>query len=253
MKKQGYENQWSKRIPWKLIVQVVLIAALFYSLDRLITSLSFAGMNGADPRATVPVSSLEIYDNFGIKKYDTKWVESTWSEVGTGSQMTQLDGVLILSRETGGFGGLVAHRRKWQLSQINYVESRLMLNSDIQTQGGELGVEINTTLDGQQWFVRCGIHGGEAEEMASILCNAPDAFSTTPVKVPYNTWHIVRFEVDAENTTVTFFVDGQNIGEYIAQEKSSLHLVEYSFVIEGSSSDDGSLTGSFDYVQLKNK
>lgn len=210
-------------------------------------------MNGADLRATVPVSSLEIYDNFGFKKFDVKWNESTWAEVGTGSQLKQLDGVLILSREERGSGGLVAHRRKWRLSEINYIESRLLLNSDIQTQAGDIGVEINTTVDGTQWFVRCGIHGGETEKIALILCNTADGFSTPPVKVSYETWHIVRFELDAESTTFAFFVDEQNIGKHIPQEMSELKLAEYSFVLEGSSSDDGTLTGSFDYVQLKNR
>jgi hypothetical protein len=210
-------------------------------------------MNGADLRATAPVSSLEIYDNFGFKKFDVKWNESTWAEVGTGSQLKQLDGVLILSREERGSGGLIAHRRTWQLSQINYVESRLLLHSDIQTQAGDMGIGINTTVDEKRWFARCGIHGGEAEKTAVILCSTADGFSTTPVKVSYDTWHIVRFEVDAESRTFTFFANEQNIGKHIPQEISDLKLAEYSFVLEGSSSDDGTLTGSFDYVQLKNR
>ena len=253
MKKQISDNQRRRRIPWNLIVQIVLVLTVFYFLSRLITSLSFVERNGADLRATAPVSSLEIYDNFGFEKFDVKWNESTWAEVGTGSQIKQLDGVLILSREERGSGGLVAHRRKWRLSDINYVESRLLLSSDIQTQAGDVGVEINTTVDGKRWFVRCGIHGGEAEKTASLLCDTADGFSTSPVKVSYDTWHTVRFEVGAESAALTFFIDEQNIGKHISQEMSDLKLAEYSFLLEGSSSDDGILTGSFDYVQVKNR
>jgi hypothetical protein len=110
-------------------------------LGRLKTSLSFAGRNGIDVQATQAISSLEIFDNFGYKVFDTKWNESTWAEVGTGLDIEQLDGVLIVSRDVEGWGGILAHCRKWLLTQINYVESRLMLSSDIQTQAGGIGVD----------------------------------------------------------------------------------------------------------------
>jgi len=185
--------------------------------------------------------------------FDTKWNESTWAEVGSGSHFNQLDGILTVSRDVEGFGGLVAHRRKWLLSQINYVESRLMLNSNIQTLAGDVGFEINTDVDGNQWFVKCGFLGGQGKKMASILCNTADGFSTTVVKVSFDTWYLVRFEVDSENGTITFFVDGQNIGKYVSQDISKLKNGEYSLILDGSSSNDGSLNGSFDYVQLKNR
>ena len=253
MKNQISERHERHRIPWKLIGQIILTVTIFYLLGRLINSLSFAGTNAIDVRATEPISASGIFDNYGFKVFDVKWNESTWAEIGTGAHIQQLDGILTLSREKEGTGGLVAHRRKWLLSQINYVESRLMLNSDIQTQAGGIGVKINTITDGNQWFAKCGIQGGQGEKTASILCNTADGFSTTAVKVPYDTWHLVRFDVDSENTTITFFVDRQNLGKYIPQDINKLKNAEYSFMLDGTSSNDGSLTGSFDNVQLKNR
>jgi len=253
MKNKTSNHHEHKRIPWNLIGQIVLALVFFYLLGWLINSLSFAGRNGIDIQATQAISSLEIFDNFGFKVFDTKWNESTWAEVGSGSHFNQLDGILTVSRDVEGFGGLVAHRRKWLLSQINYVESRLMLNSNIQTLAGDIGFEINTDVDGNQWFVKCGILGGQGEKMASILCNTADGFSTTAVKVSYDTWYLVRFEVDSENGTITFFVDGQNVGKYVSQDISKLKNVEYSLILDGSSSNEGSLNGSFDDVQLKNR
>jgi hypothetical protein len=253
MKDQTSNNHEHNRIPWNLVGQIVLALVFFYLLGLLMTSLSFAGRNGIDIQATQAISSLEIFDNFGFKVFDTKWNESTWAEVGSGSHFNQLDGILTVSRDVEGFGGLVAHRRKWLLSQINYVESRLMLSSNIQTLAGDIGFEINTDVDGNQWFVKCGILGGQGKKMASILCNTADGFSTTAVKVSYDTWYLVRFEVDSENGTITFFVDGQNVGKYVSQDISKLKNGEYSLILDGSSSNDGSLNGSFDDVQLKNR
>jgi hypothetical protein len=253
MKDQTSNNHKHNRIPWNLVGQIVLALVFFFLLGLLMTSLSFAGRNGIDIQATQAISSLEIFDNFDFKVFDTKWNESTWAEVGSGSHIEQFDGILIMSREVEGFGGLVAHRRKWLLSQINYVESRLMLSSDIQTLAGDIGFEINTDIDGNKRFVKCGIQGGQGKNTASILCNTAGGFSTTVVKVSYNTWHLVRFEVDSENESITFFVDRQNIGKCIPQNISELKNAEYSLILDGSSSNDGSLTGSFDYVQLKNK
>jgi hypothetical protein len=253
MKNQITNYHEHNRIPWNLIGQIVLALVFFYLLGRLINSLSFAGRNGIDIQATQVVSSLEIFDSFGFKVFDTKWNESTWTEVGSGSQIKQLDGILISSREVGGSGGLFAHRRKWLLSQINYVESRLMLSGDIQTQAGDIGFEINTDVDGSQWFVKCGIQGGQGKEMASVLCNTADGFSTTPVKISYDMWCRVRFEIDPEIRTITFFVDGQNVGKYVPQDLSKFKNAEYLLILDGSSSNDGILTGFYDYVQLKNR
>lgn len=253
MKDRISNNQERNRIPWNLIGQIVIAVVFFYLLSLLMTSLSFAGRNGIDIQATQTISSLEIFDNFGFKVFDTKWNESTWAEVGTGSDIKQLDGILIVSREVEGSGGLVAHRRKWLLSQIHYVESRLMLSGDIQTQAGKIGVEISTTADQNQWFTKCGIHGEQGETTASILCETADGFSTIPILVLYDTWHIVKFDIDSENATITFFVDGQTIGNYVPREKSVLKNAEYLLALDGSSSNDGSLTGFFDYIQLKNK
>ena len=164
MKNQTSNHHKHKRIPWHLFGQIVLALVFFYLLSWLINSLSFAGRNGIDIQATQAISSLEIFDNFGFKVFDTKWNESTWAEVGSGSHFNQLDGILTVSRDVEGFGGLVAHRRKWLLSQINYVESRLMLNSNIQTLAGDIGFEINTDVDGDQWFVKCGILGGQGKK-----------------------------------------------------------------------------------------
>lgn len=253
MKNQISERQERRRTPWNLIGQIILAVIIFYLLGRLINALSFAGTNAIDVRATEPISASGLFDNFGFKVFDVKWNESTWAEIGTGSYIQQLDGILTLSREMEGSGGLVAHRRKWLLSQINYVESKLLLNGDIQTQAGGIGIKIDTVIDGNQWFAKCGIQGGQGEKTASVLCTTTDGFSTIAVKVPYDTWHLVRFDVDSDNTKITFFIDGQNVGNYIPQDTNRLKNAEYSLMLEGISSNDGSLTGSFDNVQLKNK
>jgi hypothetical protein len=253
MKDQTSNRHDRSRIPWNFIGQIVLALAFFYLLGWLMNSLSFAGRNGIDTQATQTISSLEVFDNFGFKVFDTKWNESTWAEVGSESHIRQLDGILILSREVGGFGGLVAHRRQWSLSQINYVEGRLMLSGDIQTQVGDIGFEIGTDVDGNQRLVKCGIQGGQGKKTASILCNTAGGFSTTVVEVPYDTWHLVRFDVDSESGTITFFVDGQHVGKYDPQDKSDLKTTEYLLILGGSSSNDGILSGFYDYVQLKNR
>jgi len=60
----------------------IIILILFYFASRIITSLSFAGMNGLEPRAAAGVSSQDIFDSFGYKVFDSKWNESTREEVG---------------------------------------------------------------------------------------------------------------------------------------------------------------------------
>jgi hypothetical protein len=253
MKNQTSNPPKRPKVPWNWIAQIVLALAFFYLLGWLVNSLSFAGKNGMNPQATQVVSSLEIFDNFSFKVFDTQWNDATWAEVGSESDIHQLDGVLTVSRKAPGFGGLVARYRKWRLSEINYVESALRLSSDLQTQTGEIGVELITTADQNPWFAQCAIRGGQAEKTVSILCQTAGGFSTAPVAAAYDTWHILRIEIDSESAALTFFVDGQTVGHSTPPDKSELENSEYLLRLGGSSSGDGSLTGSFDYVQLKNK
>lgn len=252
MKNNISGDQDRRRIPWNAIVQIILALIVFYILGRLVNSLSFAGVNKIETPVPAQVSALEIFDNFDFKVFDVKWNESTWAESGTGSQMQQLDGVMTLSRAAAGSGGLAAYRRKWSLSQINYVEGRLRLSSELQAQAGEIGFEIYT-IAGGQWFARCGIHGGRGDAGASILCETADKFSTTPVTAAYDTWHVIRFEVDPEKAALTFYADGNKIGTFISPRADDLKAEEYSLMLVGSSSDVGVMKGSFDYVQLKNR
>lgn len=129
----------------------------------------------------------------------------------------------------------------------------MMLNSNIQTQDGHIGVEINATINGNSWFAKCAIHGEQGKTTALILCDTADKFSMTPVEVSYDTWHVVRFEVDAEETAITFFVDGQNAGKYIPQDTNGFKFAEYSFMLGGWSFRDGLVSGSFNSVQVKTK
>ena len=144
MKNKISGGQDHSRIPWNAIGQIILALIAFYMLGRLVNSLSFTGVNKIE--TPVQVSALEIFDNFDFKVFDVKWNESTWAETGTGSHMQQLDGVMTLSRAAAGSGGLSAYRRKWSLRQINYVESRLKLSSESQTQAGGIGFEIYLSL-----------------------------------------------------------------------------------------------------------
>lgn len=253
MKNRISDRLERSKIPLKWIGQIILILIFFFLLSRLVTAVSFSGMNKPETRATIGVSSQEIFDGFGFKVFDTKWNESNWAEVGTGSEIKQLDGLLLLSREVDGFGGLVAYRRKWLLSQINYVESRILLKSDVQTHEGDLGVELTATINGTEWFVKCAIHGGQGGKTAFILCDTADAFSITPVDVSYDTWHVVRFEVDSKKTAFTFFVDGQNAGTYIPQDTGGFNSAEYSLVLGGWSSNSGLISGSFDSAELQTR
>lgn len=242
-----------KNIPWNWIAQIVLVIGFFALLGWMVNSLSFAGRYGFNAQATQVISSLEIFDNFGFKVYDTKWNESTWAEVGAGTMIQQLEGVLNFSRDAQGSGGLVAHRRVWKLSQINYVESRLMLNGNLPSQGGEIGVVLATAADPNHWFVRCDIQGKQGENTASALCKLAGGFSTSPIAAAYDTWHTLRFEVDSEKTALAFFVDDQPAGSYALPDTSSLEDMEYVLILDETSSGAGSLSGSFDYVQLKNR
>jgi len=253
MKHQISGHQERCKLPLKLMGQIILVAGMFFLLSRLITSLSFAGKNGVDLRATAGVSSEEIFDGFGFKVFDGKWNDATWAEAGTGSKFNQLDGVLTVSRDVVGSGGLIACRRKWLVSQIDYVKSIVMLNSDIQTQEGNIGVEINAPMNGNERFVKCAIHGGQGKKTAVILCDTADQFSTTPIEVSYDTWHVVHFDIDAEKPAITFWVDGNIVDTYIPKDASGFKVAEYSLVLMGESSSAGLMSGSFDAVELKTR
>lgn len=255
MTNQPSNKNEPNKTPLKLIGQIflaIVVITLVFVFGWRVTSLSFLGI-GLEPPATAAASSQGIYDTFDNKTFDGKWDDSVWAEFGTVSQIQQRDGVLMLSRESDSFGGIVAYQKKWLWSQIDYVESKILLSSNIQTRDGDIGVEINTILNGNLWFAKCAIRGVQGEKTALILCDTADKFSITPIEVSFDTWHVLKLDVNAEKTSINFFVDGQNVGEYTPQDTSGFKFPEYSLMLDGWSSSGGFISGSFDYVQLKTK
>lgn len=176
------------------------------------------------PSSNLPV---EINDGFDNGTYDGKWNDTIWVEFGDVIQIYQQDGVLFISRDADSFGGIVANQRRWLLSEINFVESRIMLSDDIQTRDGDIGVEINTRINGNWWFAKCAIHGEQSDSQALILCDTADGFSITP--------------------------DEQYAGEYIPQNLSEFTKANFSLSLNSWSSSGGFISGFFDYVRLKTK
>jgi hypothetical protein len=247
-------NDESSKLPLKLIGQIFLvlvILVLVVVFGWKITSLSILGF-GLEPPSTNTVSD-GVYDTFDNKSLDGKWDDKIWTEFGTISQIEQRDGVLMLSRETDSFGGLVAYKQKWHWSQIDYLESKIMLSSNIQTKDGDIGVEINTTINGDLWFAKCAIRGVQGENSALILCDTADKFSIEPIEVSYDTWHVVKLDIDNDNPSITFIIDGKNAGKYIPQNPEGFKFPEFSLMVDGWSSVGGFISGSFDYVHLKTK
>ena len=222
------------------------------------------------PTATpVPMSTptplpLTYDDNFNDPAFDGTYNTGLWSRIegakGSTSTVEQRDGMLIVRQTSGLWGSdaelTTAKHSNWLLSDLGYVEARLMLDSNFD--GETAAVEVQLTSNDIDWLLTCYIamcktgqfctHPWDRPVMNCL--SFPDQFMADAISVEYNTWHTARIEVDPETVTFHMYFDGYNFNSFTppnaaALKDDSFH-VEVGVYLEPKSS----ATGYIDDVRI---
>ena len=93
---------------------------------------------------------------------------------------------------------------------------------------------------------------GSVEAWASCHTdgNIHGKYSTDSITVQYNTWHTFRFEINPEIATITFFIDGQQVGNYTPSDPETFKKTQFSPLLNVWSEDGGLVTSYVDDVRI---
>jgi len=226
------------------------------------TSTPTATPTYSPPSPTISTGSMIYDDNFNAPAFDGTYNAELWSRMegaeGSTSTVEQRDGVLVVSQTSGlfeSFAGLSTEKHsKWLLSDLGYVEARLMLDSDFDGESAVVAVQITNDID---WLLSCFIIMCKAGRLCTYTwdqplmgCISPDQYSPDHIGVDYNTWHTVRIEVDPETVTFNFYFDGYYFDSFTPPNAAALKDDSFHVEVGMHMEPKSSATGYIDDVHI---
>jgi len=155
---------------------------------------------------------------------------------------------LVLSRQSGENGGL--NRRNIGINDLGFFEAKVMLNSNIEASAGSVGTGL-WGPDTQGWWLSCTIYAQKGDSNAWAGCTTSDSLDVTRgFRVPFDTWHTLRLEINPDTALVSFFIDDQYIGEYIYPNPDKFKSARFDASLQIWSEDGGLVTGYVDDVRM---
>jgi hypothetical protein len=188
-----------------------------------------------------------LYDDFEDPAHDGAFNPLLWhfgaDSAGPGNifHAGQQDGEMVLTNtlasqpRAAGLGVSVPGPRT--LPEIEVFEARLKLGGERAGGWSETSLMvISGNVAGHGWLVQCGMGGRPAEPQATPFCNVstnqsspdwpPEYLVYDPFRIPYDTWHTFRIELDPFTAGLRFFLDDELFGSYIPMDAAELCTVE---------------------------
>jgi hypothetical protein len=212
------------------------------------------GAAATTPSAPAQPDPGSLYDDFEDETFAGRWDPELWDapESAGGCDIGQEAGVLRFSCSEPDGSTLVAlEYSEVSFDDFNFVETRLRLDEAMETGNGAIILKIYTSLE--RW-AECGLVGSVESDEASPYCGA---YTDQDIEVEfsgpaadYESWRLVRLEVDPETAAITFLVDGQPLGRYTPPDPDRLKEADVSVEL-GVYFEEGSLiTGYVDEVRI---
>jgi outer membrane protein assembly factor BamD (BamD/ComL family) len=271
------------RIKWRRVGQVVLLALVLVALSVVVTNSQPPVSEGKQPAGTqagaaavgatqkapaaatprptatkvastlipTPIddnSLLYVFDNFNDTNFDGQYNNRAWQFRAKGKSGTavQNNGILDISH-IGGDSWLEIDALGYQSFKLQtplFVEARMKLNPI----DGGLGFDITNV--GNTILGTCSLRGlGGDDYVAHCFGSEERVIASLPSN---NDWHLLRIEINPEDSTITFYIDSLKIGNQKYEldfRKENFRISIYSWITEGVP-DTQVLHGFFDYVRI---
>ena len=195
-----------------------------------------------------PPLDIARYDNFDEVLFDGAFNKKLWRywddtyEAG----FTQEDGYLeFLSDESAALVAL--HHTDFVISTPSYYEARIKLSK---VTDGYIALKLHGDFaDGTWWDPLCGISGNEDNDQPWIFWSNSkrgDEARYARIFVDYDSWHTIRIEMNPNDSSITFLIDGIIVGSV---QEDEFDKAKFSLVLETGMSR-GSINGYIDYVDF---
>jgi phosphonate transport system substrate-binding protein len=215
------------------------------------------------PTSTSTPLPLTYDENFNDPAFDGTYNTGLWSQEesakGSTSTVEQRDGMLVINQTSGLWESdarlITKEHSNWLLSDLGYIEARLMLDSNFDGESAIVFVQV--TSNDTDWFLSCYIIMCKTGRFCThpwdrpfMNCISPDQYEPDAIGVEYNTWHTARIEVEPETVTFSFYFDGYYFDSFTppnaAELKDDSFRVEVGVYLEPRSS----ATGYIDDVRI---
>lgn len=214
---------------------------------------------------SVPTSGAiddpSVYDDFGASEFDGAFHFGRWKlESDPNIRVEQGDQALVISvsgvrsRVTSSVLTMTAPRRIAVSRSVAFLEGRMMLSGDHQGGYMNLTIALNASPGGEVWWSQCGL-AANANGPPHALCdftnstrNSQPEFSRV-VPVTFDTWHVVRMEIDPEGYEISFYLDGRLIGRGIPGDSERLRGLSFARTLGTYVESNTSITAYVDYIK----
>jgi hypothetical protein len=237
-----------------------------YSVESLAAT---AESSGGPSQAQVSIRSAStsesvddpyVYDDFGASEFDGAFQFGRWTlESDPNIRVEQVDQALAIqvsgvrNKVTSSVLTMTVPERVVVSDSIVFLEGRMMLSSD--HQGGYMNVTIalNASPGGQVWWSQCGL-AATASGPPHALCDITNYRDAQPefsrlVPITFDTWHVVRMEIDPEGYEVSFYLDGDLIGRSIPEDSERLRGLSFTRTLGTYVESNTSMTAYVDDIR----
>lgn len=174
--------------------------------------------NPPEPTPTLIFAApAQYYDDFNDKTYDGRLNDKLWAFGDAGSvQISQQDGKLELSDPLPAAGeGVTLNLSHWQEPTFGFFEARIMVHY-------ETGSNGNVTLNASSPSLPDGwTEMGLTPNADGAQLHVKDLVQTAVLN---DTWYTLRIEFKKADNSLTYFLDGKEIGSTVITNKvTELH------------------------------
>jgi hypothetical protein len=197
------------------------------------------------PTATIDADPT-VYDNFNNTVFDGKWHEGLWRYASDSGDtlVTQQEGILKISRQSSGGGGLTAYK-VYRIDEAKFVEAKLKLDENFQASLGDVGVGL---LGDHDWWLKCSIYSWQGNSTAEVHCSGEKDYTSDAVGVQYNSWYTIRLEINPDLSTISFFLDDKQFDSYTLPNSDIIK--QFGVELSVWSANGGIVTGYIDNVKV---
>lgn len=125
----------------------------------------------------------------------------------------------------------------------------MYLDSDEMSAESNQGLLLITDDDNRSWWAYCGLDTRISGELTQRLYTSDGAIDVS-IPADFEHWYDVRFEVDADNLTVSCYADDVLIGEFQPNNTELFDQAGIDFGIENIRTPDNATRGQTDDIRI---
>ena len=174
------------------------------------------------PTATSRPSTFSLYDDFSSGSASKNFNTALWDDGQFGGNVNWQDEYLVFSGVSVGNELEARSPERWKISQIGTLQADLRID---EVSGGYAfsKIQITSSLSDDNYFwTQCRV-GSSDGKYAQIICDVyldnAMQYKTYRYPIDFGKFYTVAIEVASDGSYVRYYVNGNEVGDYIFKDK----------------------------------